>query len=106
MNVGMQDFVGLSLFCWEYGNMCMVRCKVSCEVKGRDKRFVPKLDSLIKHLEMKKCILLLDLEWLLGSIFFDLLYANMKNEKLVVAKDIVAKQLVNGGNKARKNKYM
>jgi hypothetical protein len=30
----------------------------------------------------------------------------MKNEKLVVAKDIVAKQLVNGGNKARKNKYM
>ncbi len=42
----------------------------------------------------------------MGSIFFDLLYANMKNEKLVVAKDIVAKQLVNGGNKARKNKYM
>lgn len=42
----------------------------------------------------------------MDSIFFDLLYANMKNGKLVVAEDIVAKQLVNGGNKERKNKYM
>jgi hypothetical protein len=30
----------------------------------------------------------------------------MKNEKLVVAKDMVAKQLVTGGNKDRRNKYM
>lgn len=66
MNVGMQDFVGLSLFCWEYGNMCMVRCKVSCEVKGRDKLFVPKLDSLIKHLGINKCIFVIRLGVVVG----------------------------------------
>jgi hypothetical protein len=30
----------------------------------------------------------------------------MKNEKLVVAKDTVTKQFVNGGNKERESKYM
>jgi hypothetical protein len=66
MNVGMQDFVGLRLFSWEYGNLRMVRCKVSCVVKGRDKLFVPKLDSLIKHLEMKKCIFVIRLGMVVG----------------------------------------
>jgi hypothetical protein len=46
--------------------MCTVRCKVSCEIKKRDKLSVPKLDSLIKHLEMKKCIFVIRLGMVVG----------------------------------------
>jgi hypothetical protein len=36
--------------------MKMVKCKVCFVVEGTNKLLVPKLDSLVKHFEAKKCI--------------------------------------------------
>lgn len=49
-------------FCWSKpvcgtdGKMKMVRCKVCSIVEGREKLLVPKLDYLLKHFRMKRCI--------------------------------------------------
>lgn len=33
----------------------MVQCKACSDIEGREKKLVFKLDSFIKHLELKKC---------------------------------------------------
>jgi hypothetical protein len=35
--------------------MKMVKCKVCFVIEGREKLLVPKLDSLVKHFEVKRC---------------------------------------------------
>jgi len=34
----------------------MVRCKICTDIEGKEKFLVPKLNSLIKHFGMRKCI--------------------------------------------------
>jgi len=35
----------------------MVKCNVCFTIERRDKLLVPKLDSLVKHFGLKKCII-------------------------------------------------
>jgi len=83
--------------------MCMVKCRVCFKVEGRDKLLVPKLDSLIKHSRMRKCIIAKP-KVVMGQYFICPTNSHVKNEKLFVARglDTVVVQLENGGKAKRK----
>ncbi len=49
-------FSWLELICGEDEKMNMVKCKVCYVVDGKENFLVPKLDSLVKHFEVKGCI--------------------------------------------------
>jgi hypothetical protein len=49
-------FCWLKLVCGVDGKMKMVKCKVCFVVEGREKFLMPKIDYLVKHFEVKRCI--------------------------------------------------
>ncbi len=71
--------------------MRMVKCRICSKVVGRDKLLVPKLDYLITHSKMQKCIVVI------GQYSICSTNSHVKNEKLFVAKglDTVVAQLEN-----------
>jgi hypothetical protein len=85
----------------------MVKCWVCFKVEGKDKLLVPKLDSLIKHSRMRKCIIV-RLGIAMGQYSICPTNSHVKNEKLFVAigLDMVVVQLENGGKAKRKKKYI
>jgi len=54
--VGQLNLVGWNQYCKINEKMKMVKCKVYIDNKGREKLLVLKLDYLIKHFELSKCI--------------------------------------------------
>jgi G:T-mismatch repair DNA endonuclease (very short patch repair protein) len=71
----------------------MVRCKVYSIVEGREKLSVPKLDSLVKHYGLKKCIVT-KLGFVVSQFYSCPINTHVKNEKLVasVRRNIVLAQ--------------
>lgn len=86
--------------------MRMMRCKVCSKIEGREKLLVPKIDFLVKHAWLKKCITI-QREVIIVAYFLNFINAHVKNEKLyaTLGFDIIFVQIVNVG-KAKKNKYV
>jgi hypothetical protein len=63
----------------------MVRCKVCSTIEGREKLLVPKLDSLVKHFWVKKCMVA-KLGFVVGQFYSCPTNTHMKNEKLVATR--------------------
>jgi len=59
----------------------MVKCKVCFVVEGKEKLLMPKLDSLVKHLEVKKCIVV-KLKVVIKQQYVCKTNAHVKNEHL------------------------
>jgi len=85
--------------------MQMVRCKVYSIVEGREKLLVPKLDSLVKHYGLKKCIVA-KLGFVVGQFYSCPINTHVKNEKLVtsIGCNTILVQFHNEGNVERKKK--
>jgi hypothetical protein len=64
--------------------MQMVRCKVYSTFEGREKLLVPKLDYLVKHYGLKKCIVV-KLGFVVGQFYSCPTNTHVKNEKLVAS---------------------
>jgi hypothetical protein len=63
------------------GKMKMVQCKICFQIKGREKLLVPKLNSLIKHSSLRKC-LVARLGIVVGEYFLSPSNTHVKNEKV------------------------
>jgi hypothetical protein len=74
-------FVWFELVCVADGKMKMVRCKICSQIEGRKKLLVPKLNSLIKHLSLRKC-LVTRLGIVVWEYFLSPSNAHVKNEKV------------------------
>jgi hypothetical protein len=62
----------------------MVRCKVYSTIEGREKLLVLKLDSSVKHYELKKCIVA-KLGFIVGQFYSCPTNTHVKNEKLLAS---------------------
>lgn len=95
MFVPLHSFVGFD--CGKVGKVCMVRYKVNLKIEGKKKLLVSKFNSLIKHSNLRKCIVVRP------NVVIGWYYVCPPNTHVrkwivftVIRFDIIVSQLVNG----------
>jgi hypothetical protein len=87
--------------------MNMAICKICTSIKGKENLLVSKLNSLIKHFGLKKCIKARP-RIVVGELYICPTNVHVPNKKLYAFKgrDNVVVQVANGDMVERKNKYL
>ncbi len=100
-------FSWFKVVCEKDGKLMMVKCKICTNIEGREKLIVPKLNSLIKHYGLKKCIKARP-RIIIGKLYICPTNVHVQNEKLYASKgwDNVVIQVANGDKVERKKKYL
>jgi hypothetical protein len=95
------------VICGKDGKMMMVKCKICTNIKGREKLLVPKLNSLIKHSSLRKCIKVRP-RIIIGKLYICPINVHVQNKKLYASKgwDNVVIEVANGDKVERKKKYL
>jgi len=88
-----------------YGKVHQAKCKVYTKIKGKEKFFAPKLDSLWKHSGKKKAFTIIRRLCKADEYHMNKDFSHAKNEHLycLVKKDTIANQIchVVGENKKK-----